>query len=118
MSTVTASAPTRKVSRPRVLHPVTVTLSGLVYDRETGQGTVSLNGKMYLLERVSDRGRTVGLSFGPIDGSAGDRFHHVDLTAAPWACDCEDATFNGSRPGGCKHVNAARLLARQLRESA
>jgi hypothetical protein len=100
--------------KPRVLKPVQVVLDGLRYDAAEGVGTVCFGGRMYLLEAIRDGRRTVGLSFGPLDGT--DRRHDVDFTAEfGWRCDCEDATFNGDRPGGCKHVNAARLMAGALK---
>src|SRR5262245_48962498 len=108
---------TTVATKRRVLKPVTVALSGLSYDRETGIGTVNLNGKMYLLERVADGPRTTGLAFGPINGT--DTWHHVDFTAPyGWTCDCADATYNGDRPGGCKHRIAAQRLAQQLKGGA
>ena len=116
MATLTAPSPSRKVRRPRTLKPVAVTLDGLRYDPADGAGTVVLNGKLYLLGAVKDGPRTTGLAFGPLDGT--DRVHHVDFTAPyGWTCDCEDATFNGDRPGGCKHRVAARRMAEALRQA-
>src|SRR5262245_7474 len=103
-----------KPRKPRVLKPLAVAVCGVPSDRATGRGTVYINGKMYVLEAVRDRGRTVGLAFGKLDAT--DRWHHVDFTVAPWSCDCEDAIFNSTRPGGCKHTIAARRTAQQLRD--
>jgi hypothetical protein len=114
MTTTKARA---KAKPPRTLKPVAVTLAGPGYDVESGTGCVVLNGKMYYLERVADGPRTTGLAFGPLDGS--DRTHHVDFTAPyGWTCDCEDATYNSGRPGGCKHLVACRQMARSLKGGA
>jgi hypothetical protein len=107
----TLSKPRR---RPRELKPVTVVLAGLSYDREFGRGCVCLNGRMYYLEAVKDGPQTTGLAFGPLDGT--DTVHHVDFTeAGGWRCDCPDAVYNGARPGGCKHLVAARRMAAALK---
>jgi hypothetical protein len=122
MPTVPAARPARKTSskpvrKPRVLKPVTVALAGLAYDRTTGLGCVVLNGRFYTLEAVHDGPRTTGLAFGPLDGT--DRVRHVDFTDEHgWRCDCEDATFNPGRPGGCKHVVSSRQVARSLKGGA
>jgi hypothetical protein len=100
--------------KPRVLKPVQVVLDGLRYDAAEGVGTVCFKGRMYLLEAVKDGRRTTGLALAPLDGT--DTVHHVDFTAPyGWSCDCPDAVYNGDRPGGCKHVNAARLMAGALK---
>jgi hypothetical protein len=111
MTMTTLSKPRR---RARELKPVTVTLDGLNYDRSSGTGYVFLNCRMYVLEAIRDVGRTTGLSFLPLDEIG--RKHDVDFTAEfGWRCDCEDATYNPQRPGGCKHVVSCRLMAQQLK---
>jgi hypothetical protein len=113
---VTQVATTTKTRKPRTLKPVTVTIDGLRYDTETGTGTVCFGGRMYYLEAVRDGGRTVGLSFGPLNGTL-DRYD-VDFTEETWRCDCPDATYNSGRPGGCKHVVACRQMAAALKGGA
>ncbi|HKI36064.1 MAG TPA: hypothetical protein VKA46_29680 [Gemmataceae bacterium] len=43
---------------------------------------------------------------------------HLDHLDREPSCTCEDAAYRGERPGGCRHVNAARQalveLARRL----
>jgi hypothetical protein len=112
MTTLTKPPKSRKV---RCLKPIALKLDGFDYDAETGQGTASFNGKVYLLEVVKDGPRTTGLAFGPLDGT--DTTHHIDFTCEyGWRCDCPDAIYNSDRAGGCKHLNAARLMAAALRQ--
>jgi hypothetical protein len=107
---------TRRAAR-RPLTAVQVTAEHVAYNQTLGMGTLDIvaasgAAPTYLVFANRDRGCLLGLRL--LKLSDGAR-HDIDLTAAPWRCDCGDATHRPDRPGGCRHVAALRQAAEKLR---
>ena len=113
MSAIDAGVKPRSAAN---LEPVSPAVELVEYDREIGVGRLKIDGKLYLMFRLSDRGRTVGLRLSRYCEKL-DIVKRIDIDfgVPGWACDCEDATYRPGRPGGCKHLFAARLVAAELR---
>jgi hypothetical protein len=96
----------------------------LAWSEEDGTGAVTINGTAYHLERLTDRqGRTIGCRLSrPSEDAARVlgcpvKIIDVDFTVSPWACDCEQATYNPER-GPCKHCQALKSVGQLIRERA
>jgi hypothetical protein len=65
---------------------------------------LAINGQPYTVTVLRGPNGVMGYRMGKADGTVYD----IGTTEKRWTCDCPDATVNGERPGGCKHVAALR----------
>jgi hypothetical protein len=72
-------------------------------------GVLAINGTAYEVLPLFDGEVLVGYRLLKADATMYD----IE-TAGPrgWTCDCPDATFHPERPGGCKHVQALKVVLR------
>lgn len=116
----TATEPRKpRASNPREAKPLEPVVPAVLlteYDQETGTGLLTIDGQSYVLVRFRAEGKTVGMRLMKYDAKTEKvKMVDVDFRVKPWACDCEDATYRSERPGGCKHVVALRMVAKQMK---
>jgi hypothetical protein len=82
----------------------------VVTDLDTGKA------EYYWTRATLDAGRLVGLVVTKMATDLGQyEPYHVALVPEP-SCTCADATYRPERPGGCRHVAAARLALARMAE--
>ena len=85
-----------------MLNAVHPTVEVLDYSLTEHAGAVEIDGQTYEVRRVGKT--TVQLS--RIDSRRGRGVYTVNVR--PYQCNCPDAVYQPTRPGGCKHVVALR----------
>jgi hypothetical protein len=78
------------------------------------EGTADINGDVYTVASIIDRGRRVGVRFVSPRGDVRD----VDLTVEPRECSCEDFIVRrqGKDRDGCKHCKSVKILDAEARD--
>jgi hypothetical protein len=77
------------------------------------EGTADINGEVYTVASILDKGRRVGVRFVSPRGDVRD----VDLTEKAPTCDCPDwETRRKHTDGKCRHVLAVVQLDQHARE--
>ena len=114
-----ATTTTPKTRKPlEAVDPLVVLLD---YDQLTGTGLLTIDDKNYVMIALREipagnRGKTLGMRLQRYcDKRQTVRKIDIDFGSSPWSCDCEDATYQPDRPGGCKHVVALKKVAKEMR---